>query len=111
MIVVDQIDSTTVHLTVQGRLDLEDAPKLREHLRDAQASGYAHYLVSMDGVEFMDSSGLSALVSGLKAARSAGGELYLIAPSAPVSKLLELTLLSQIIPTVPTLAAALKQRG
>ena len=110
MIDVTSLNATTVHFTVKGRLDLEDAPKFRQLLQEAQQGGASHYAVSMDEVDFVDSSGLSALVSGLKAARSAGGELYLIAPSAPVSKLLELTLLNQVIPIVPTLGAVLALR-
>ena len=104
------VDEHTVHLVLDGRLDLENTPKLRQLLTQARSAGARYFLMSLGDLEFMDSSGLSALVSGLKAARQAGGELVLIAPSFSVTKLLELTLLNQVIPIVPDLAAAQQYR-
>lgn len=46
----------------------------------------------------MDSAGLAAVVSGLKAVRQEGGELVIVTPSPMVRKILELTLLDQAIP-------------
>ncbi|WP_424952830.1 STAS domain-containing protein [Deinococcus sp.] len=100
------IDETTVHLVLSGRLDLENTPQLRQLLLQARTGGARYFLMSLSDLEFMDSSGLSALVSGLKAARLAGGELVLIAPSVSVTKLLELTLLNQVIPVVSDLESA-----
>jgi anti-sigma B factor antagonist len=111
MISSSPLDSTTVHITVTGRLGLENTQELKQVLQAAAEQGASSIMMSMDQLEFMDSSGLSALVSGLKTARKAGGELYLIAPSAAVNELLELTLLNQVIPIVPTLEAARQRRA
>lgn len=110
MISSSRLDSSTVHITVTGRLDLENTQQLKQVLLEAGEQGASSILMSMDELEFMDSSGLSALVTGLKTARKAGGELYLIAPSAAVNDLLELTLLNQVIPIVPSLEAARQRR-
>ncbi|ULH17752.1 STAS domain-containing protein (plasmid) [Deinococcus sp. KNUC1210] len=115
MISSSRLDSTTVHITVTGRLALENTQELKQLLQDVgeegAGEGAKYILMSMDELEFMDSSGLSALVSGLKTARKAGGDLFLIAPSAAVNQLLELTLLNQVIPIVPTLEAARQRRA
>jgi len=86
------------HVEVQGRLDSHEAPRLREAFDEAVRAGLTTFRVRMHDVEFMDSGGLAALVSGLKTARQHGGELYVLAPSDMVIRVLELTLLNQVIP-------------
>lgn len=44
-------------------------PGLRKELRDLVDEGRIRLVVDLSGTEFIDSSGLSALISGLKAAR------------------------------------------
>ena len=48
-------------------------------------------------VESIDSSGLGSLISGLKAARGAGGDLRISAPNAQVVAVLELTNLNRVL--------------
>ena len=86
------------HVTITGRLDAHEAPNLRECFEKAREAGARRVEVDMDRVEFMDSSGLAAVVSGLKASRLDGGELVIVSPSPMVRKVLELTLLDQVIP-------------
>ncbi len=85
-------------ITVTGRLDAHGAPRLRHGLDEARTAGLVHQRVRMDGVEFMDSAGLAAIVAGLKAARQNGGDLVLVDPSPMVRKVLELTLLDRVVP-------------
>jgi len=47
-------------------------------------------------VTFIDSTGLSVLITALKRARSLGGDVRLRAPSHQVFKVLELTRLHQV---------------
>ena len=85
-------------ITVTGRLDTHEAPRLREQLEAARKAGLLQHRVVMEQVNFMDSAGLAAIVSGLKAVRQEGGELVVVSPSAMVRKVLDLTLLNQVIP-------------
>lgn len=85
-------------VTVTGRLDAHEAPRLRHGLDEARSSGLVRQRVQMDRVEFMDSAGLAAIVAGLKAARQNGGDLVLVDPSPMVRKVLELTLLDRVVP-------------
>lgn len=57
------------------------APGFREllaHVLDQE--GRKQIVVDLAGTEFMDSTGLGALISGLKLARLAGGDLRIAAP-------------------------------
>ncbi len=53
----------------------------------------------MAGVSFVDSSGLSVLVTSLKAARAKGGDLVLASLTPPVRSIVELTRLHRILST------------
>jgi anti-sigma B factor antagonist len=64
-------------LMVQGRLDAVTAPQLKSRLKGLVAGGHRQLVVDLVDVSFIDSSGLSALVSGFKAAREVGGTLKL----------------------------------
>ncbi len=93
-------------ISVSGRLDAQEANQLRARLEEAQKGGTTTFYLTMSEVDFMDSAGLSSVISGLKAARVAGGELYLIAPSESVKKVLEYTLLDRIVPIYSSLQEA-----
>ncbi len=51
---------------------MTSARMLREELHALIENGDTRLVVDLSGVEFIDSSGLGALISGLKAARKAG---------------------------------------
>lgn len=91
------IGNDTVVIRPEGRLNMAVAPDLREQLRGLVQSGYARVVVDLSDVESVDSSGLGALISGLKAARAAGGDLRIAAPSPQVVAVLELTNLNRVL--------------
>ena len=62
----------------------------------------------MAEVSFIDSSGLAALVSGLKAVRSAGGWLKLAAVSDQPRQVFKLTMLERVFEFYPSVQAALE---
>ena len=93
---------------LSGRLNMASAPELATVVGDRVRSGHNRIVVDMSGVDFMDSSGLGALVSCLKKAREAGGDLRLAAPTAQVSTVLDLTNLSTIMRPADSLDAALE---
>ncbi|GGK39805.1 anti-sigma-B factor antagonist [Deinococcus malanensis] len=106
MIEWTQYAQGTAHITVTGRLDAHEAPRLRECFEETREAGLARCLVTMQGVDFMDSAGLASVVSGLKSARQHGGDLVIVSPSPMVQKVLELTLLNQVIPIQDTLESS-----
>lgn len=86
----------------RGDLDLATAPRLRQDLVDASASGSTLVVLDLEGVEFLDSVGLSVIVGGHKRLRHEGRSLHLAAPRAIVRRVLGLTRLDALIPTYDT---------
>lgn len=80
-----------------GRLNMVAAPGLRKQLHDLVEGGNARLVVDLSTTEFIDSSGLGALISGLKVARQAGGDLRIAAPTRQVVTVLELTNLNRVL--------------
>jgi len=84
-----------VHLA--GRLNMVTAVQLREVMASAVAEGRIRIAVDLSKVDFIDSSGLGALISGLKAARQAGGDLRIAAPNEQVRLVLQLTNMDRVL--------------
>ncbi|MBV9357918.1 MAG: STAS domain-containing protein [Chloroflexi bacterium] len=82
---------------VVGRLDLLSAAEVRSCLATAVADGQRRLVVDLGRVEFIDSSGLGALVSGLKSARQAGGDLRIARPAEQARLVLQLTTLDRVL--------------
>ncbi|KQO45286.1 MULTISPECIES: STAS domain-containing protein [unclassified Frigoribacterium] len=94
-------------LSPQGRLTVVSTPQLRDEVAARLAAGDRLIVVDLSGTTFVDSSGLGALVSCLKSARQAGGDLRLVAPTEQVSMVLRLTNLDRILKPRASVAAAL----
>jgi len=93
---VDPVEGGVV-LTPRGRLTVASAPGLRTVATQRLEAGDHLLVVDLSATTFVDSSGLGALVSLLKSARQAGGDLRLVAPSEQVSMVLRLTNLDRIL--------------
>ena len=89
-----------------GRLDLLTAADVKQRLARA-AADYRRLVVDLGQVTFIDSSGLGALVGGLKAARVAGGDLRIARPGDQARTVLELTTLDRVLRPYPTVDEAL----
>ncbi|OUE30547.1 Anti-sigma-B factor antagonist [Clavibacter michiganensis] len=98
-------DDITV-VTASGLLNMAAAPELRQAIHDALDAGPPRILVDLAGVEFIDSSGLGALIAGLRAARDAGGDLRIAAPGPQVVMVLQLSNLDRVLVSTPTAEAA-----
>lgn len=92
---IERADGRTV-IAVSGELDVQSAPQLRDELLDAIERGDRELFVDLAACEFIDSSGLSALVAALKRVRSTGGDLGLICPHGNVRRLIEVVALDQV---------------
>jgi len=78
-------------LTLPPRADASIAVQARRELQEVLAEGRVLLAFDLSAVEFVDSSGLSVLVTAVKKARSAGGDVALVALSDSVRSLIELT--------------------
>ena len=78
-------------LRVSGEVDIQTSPLLDEQLQKVLDQGVSSVVVDLDEVSFLDSTGLSVLIAGLKRCQSAGGELRLVSPRPNVRRVLEIT--------------------
>lgn len=83
----------------KGRLNMVGASALRKQLQEIVDGGSSRIVVDLSTTEFIDSSGLGALISGLKMARQAGGDLRIAATPSQVTTVLNLTNLNRVLPT------------
>lgn len=96
----------TVLATV-GELDLYTAPRLRDEVLASVERGDHRIAIDLNGVGFIDSTGLGILVACLKRVRERDGTLVLISPeTSPLRRLLSLTGLEQVLPTHAALGDA-----
>ena len=77
-------------VALRGELDAADAAGVAAALAAVAVRGRA-IIVDLAGLEFIDSSGLAALVLARKQARQAGGDLLLAAPQDQVLRVLAVT--------------------
>ena len=92
---VTQRDRWTV-LAVSGEVDVATAPRLREQLVQLVNQGNHHLVVDLEGVDFLDSTGLGVLVGALKRVRLQDGELTLVCTQPRIVKVFDITGLSKV---------------
>ena len=98
-------------VSLAGTLDAWSEPEVRASLRSVLDAGKRHLVLDLSALKRIDSSGLSALLSVLKAARAAGGDVVLLRPSAAVVSVLRLTRLDQILEAFEDEGPALARLG
>lgn len=91
------IRDTTAIVSIAGRLTAAGAPRLRAAVNDLIAAGTHRIVVDLGQTEFVDSSGLGALIGGLKNARIKGGDLRIAAVPESVQTVLKLTNLDRVL--------------
>ena len=74
-----------------GDLDCYTSPRLRSALLTLVGDGVRQVTLDMAGSKFIDSTGLSVLVGGLKRLREQGGSLVLREPSPEILRIFEIT--------------------
>lgn len=83
-------------LDVAGEVDLSTAPTLRSRIDELIRDGVRHLVVNLTDVGFMDSSGLSVLVSVRKRMEDADGRLAIVCSRDPVLKVFTITGLDRL---------------
>ncbi len=103
-------EGDVVVLTLRGEHDLSTVPAVRNELDRGVASDRG-IVVDMTETEFIDSSILGALVAAYRALANSGGDERAFAvaatPGGPVSRLLDLVAVSDLVQVYPTRADAL----
>jgi anti-anti-sigma factor len=81
----------TAILTVRGELDLRTSPELEDRLGAAFDSGAELVILDLRQIEFMDSTGLRALLAAHQRAHESGRRFALVRGADQVERVLTLT--------------------
>ena len=79
----------------EARLDAREAGTFKQQIADLIARGHRRIVLDLGAVEFIDSSGLGAIISGLKQLGD-HGELALASLRPPVMGLVKLTRMDKV---------------
>ena len=107
--VLENPDESIV-VTVRGHLDIDSAPVLATTLDQVLDRAVPRIVVDLSGVEFCDSTGLSAFVVGHSRAAAADGWVRLAAPCPWLSRMLDSVGVSGSLDVYPGVADALADR-
>ena len=91
-----------------GDLDVYTVGSLRDAIGSMIDQGSTSVVVDLDGVPFMDSSGLGALMGGVRRLREAGGDLAIACTREQHLKLFTITGFGDGVSIAPTVEEAAK---
>jgi anti-sigma B factor antagonist len=102
---------TATCLTVAGKLDLMNAVEVKEMVKALLERDRTKIHIDMSGVDFINSSGLGAMVSMLKEIRMRQGRLTLSNLAPYIVEIFEITQLSNVFEIYNTVEEAMASQG
>jgi len=83
-------------IELKGEIDLSTSPAFKETVYEIIESGKRDIIIDLDGLEFMDSTGLGVLVAALKKTSMEGGSIRLICSKRNILKVFTITGLDKV---------------
>jgi anti-sigma B factor antagonist len=102
---VDHLNGYTV-LTPQGDIDFATGPSLGEALTETLVAGQVHQVIDLVDVDFIDSTGLGALIGGRRRAHAVNGSLSLVCAEVQLLRVFQITGLDKVFPIFASVEAA-----
>ncbi|HEY1651737.1 MAG TPA: STAS domain-containing protein [Acidimicrobiales bacterium] len=84
-----------------GELDVSTAGQLYEELATINREGVIHVALDLTALEFIDSTGISAIIAEHKRTTSAGGELIILTPHRQARRVFEVSGLMDVLNILP----------
>ena len=91
-----RLEGDVAILALEGRLDLTSASSLKEASKNVLNNESKKVILNLDKVDFINSSGLGALVSILKEVRNSQGSMKLTNLAPYVKEIFDITQLTNI---------------
>jgi anti-sigma B factor antagonist len=107
LILATRTEGFATVVVAQGEVDLSTIPQLTQILDDLIAEGQVELIIDMGGVDFIDSTGLGALVGARKRALAKDGSVHLACIKSKVLKIFKITQLTEIFPVHESVADAI----
>ena len=95
--IVANVHGDLARVQISGELDISSAPTLIATLHDLARSPLRRVDLDCNGVTFLDSTGLRALIVARNEATLYGVDLVLVEPSAAVNRVVEMTGLAALL--------------
>lgn len=89
-------------MRVRGRVDSDTAPELDDALTKILQNNRNKIVLDLQGVDYMSSAGLRAMVKAYQTAKKSGGDLRLASVSHPVEVILRTVGMMQMLQMYPT---------
>ena len=90
------LDPDITLIQLNGRLDATSSERVKSALQLLADQDQAKIIIDLQGVPFIDSSGLAALVSGLRTVRERGGVIVLSGAQSQAQIVFRLTMLDRV---------------
>ncbi|MDR3124112.1 MAG: STAS domain-containing protein [Treponema sp.] len=98
-------------IDIQGELDIYNSYKLKELLMKMLEKKIERFIINMNEVEYIDSSGIGALIYISSTLKKRNHKLAIANVRGSVKKVIELTKLMGFFPIAETLDEAIKKVG
>ena len=83
-------------VSLQGELDVSTADKLKAHLHNLADEKILDMKINLENLDYIDSTGLGAMIGVLKKLKTDNKEIYIINPKSNVKKIFTITGLDNI---------------
>lgn len=95
-------------LTLEGEVDLNSSPNLRQQLQEILKEKIQKLCVDLSKVKYIDSSGIATLIEAQQKLYDAKGELRLAGIPKPIYSVFEIAKLDAVFSIFPDKSEALK---
>ncbi len=94
---------------MSGELDLSTASAFRDKVdEELRKTGASNLILNLEGLEFVDSTGLGAILGRYRQVTLGGGKMWLTSVPPKVQSMLEMAGLASVLPSARTDGDALK---
>ncbi len=83
-------------VSIEGELDVSTADKLKEYLHNLVGKNMLDLKINLEKLDYIDSTGLGAMISVLKKLKIEDREIYIVKPKDNVRKIFNITGLDKI---------------
>ena len=105
----DELDERTAVIRVSGELHATTAPEFSRRLNEEMEDGHNRMVLDLTEVEFIDSTGLSVLLNGLRRITRGRGAMVLACANPTVLRLFEITKLDSTFDILPDCDQAIER--
>lgn len=103
-----QMADGTQAIEVHGEIDVYTSPKVKEIITELIEKGNYLLIINLEGVRYIDSTGLGVLIGALKKVREKDGCINLVCNNPQIKKIFNITGLVKIFGIFKTEEEALK---